>query len=357
MFTKTENSLFYIIRLGIGHRASPPVTITDWEAVKALAAQHGLSAVALDGVYRLPENKRPEETFLAVWKGEVAQEFELIYEQYSKVLSQMSKFFASNGIKMMVFKGYACSLNWPMPNHRPCGDIDMWLFGKSREADELVASDRGIEVHYDYHHYTRFYWWKFRVENHYSFVNVHHHKSNVEMEKILEKLGEDDSYSVDVLGQKVCLPSPNLHALYLLRHAFTHFAAVKISLKHVLDWGFHVQAHSSEIDWPWLVGLLDSFGMHRMFNIFNAICVEDFGFAASLFPELRFSPMLKDRVLAEILSPEFSGETPSALFPRIAFKFRRWRANAWKHRLCYRESLWSAFWSGVWNHLLKPRSI
>ena len=74
-----------------------------------------------------------------------------------------------------------------------------------------------------------------------------------------------------------------------------------------------------------------------MFNLFNIICVEDLGFAASLFPELRFSPVLKDRVLIEIISP--SG------------------ASAWKHRLCYRESLWSAFWSGVWNHLLKPRSI
>jgi len=70
---------------------------------------------------------------------------------------------------------------------------------------------------------------------------------------------------------------------------------------------------------------------------------------ASLFPELRFSPVLKDRVLIEIISPSGTGAAPS--------RFRRWRTNAWKHRLCYRESLWSAFWSRAWNHLLKPRSI
>lgn len=357
MFTKTDNSLFYLVRLGISHRASPPVTVTDWEAVKALAVQHGLSAVALDGVYHLPENKRPEEDLLQKWLQEVRDGFETRYFDYCRVIAQMSKFLSSKGIRMMVLKGYACALDWPKPEHRPCGDIDLWTFGKAQEVEDAVIEGRGIDVTTDRHHYSSFHWWKFLVDNHYTLINTYHHKTTVALEKILEKLAEDDSHSAEISDQKVYLPSPDMHALLLLRHAFSHFAAGDISLRQVLDWGFHVQAHSSEIDWPWLVGVLASFGMHRMFNIFNAICVEDLGFSASLFPELRFSPMLKDRVLAEILSPEFTGETPSAFFPRIAFRYRRWRANAWKHRLCYRESLWSAFWSGVWSHLLKPRSI
>ena len=76
-----------------------------------------------------------------------------------------------------------------------------------------------------------------------------------------------------------------------------------------------------------------------------------------IFPEGEYDKALKDRVLADILSPEFNEEEPSGLIPRVAFKFRRWRANGWKHRLCYKESMWSAFWSGVWNHLLKPSSV
>ena len=94
-------------------------------------------------------------------------------------------------------------------------------------------------------------------------------------------------------------------------------------------------------------------------HIFNAICIEDLGFEPSAFPEgqAQCSPDLKQRVLDEILSPEFDGKVPKAVLSRLAFKLRRWKANAWKHRLCYKESMWSAFWSGVWNHLLKPSSI
>ena len=91
--------------------------------------------------------------------------------------------------------------------------------------------------------------------------------------------------------------------------------------------------------------------------MFIAICIEDLGFDAGLFPKPVYDAALKERVLGELLSPEFAEPMPSGLLRRIMFKFRRWRANEWKHRLCYTESMWSAFWSGVWDHLLKPKSI
>lgn len=94
-----------------------------------------------------------------------------------------------------------------------------------------------------------------------------------------------------------------------------------------------------------------------MFNIFNAIRVEDLGFDAAAFHQVQFSPFVKDRVLKEILEPEFGEELPKNLIPRLVFKYRRWKGSAWKHKLCYKETMWSAFWSGVWNHLLKPESM
>ena len=132
-------------------------------------------------------------------------------------------------------------------------------------------------------------------------------------------------------------------------------------MRQVLDWGFFVEKHGESVDWQYVMGVLDEFGMRELLGVFNAICVEDLSFASSVFHVSESMSEvyrdLKERVLNEILSPEFEGETPSALIPRIAFKYRRWRANEWKHRLCYKDSMWSAFWSGVWNHLLKPRSI
>jgi len=197
----------------------------------------------------------------------------------------------------------------------------------------------------------------FMVENHYDLINVHHHQSNAVFEKILKERAQDDSHYVELCGERVYLPSPDFHALFLLKHTMMHFAAEGITLRQLIDWGFFVKTHGKDVDWPWLEGVLDEFGMRRLYDIFNAICIEDLGFPASMFQRVQYDSRLKDRVLNEILNPEFSGKLPRSTCRRVAFKIRRWRGNAWKHELCYKDSMWSAFWSGVWNHVLKPSSI
>lgn len=360
---RTEEIFLSLVRLGICTNTSGRIAYTDnnqpidWDAIETLAAQHGLSAVVVDGIEGLPEDQRPPKAVLLQWIGETLQSFEYRYDTYKKAIAELAGWYNQHGYKLMVLKGYACSLDWPKPEHRPCGDIDIWLFGKSQEADSLLTKEKRIKVDKNHHHHTVFNWGDFMVENHYDFINIHHHKSNVEFEKILKEQASDDSCVVEANGEKVYLPSPNLHALFLLKHTMIHFAAEGISLRQLIDWGFFVKAHGNDVDWKMVLDVLERFCMKDLFNIINAICVEDLGFDAKIFPQVQFNPVLKDRVLKDILSPEFSNQTPHDLFKRISFKFRRWKGNAWKHELCYKESMLSAFWSGVWNHLLKPSSI
>lgn len=347
-----------LIRTGIGNCSNTITRKQDWTAIKALADEHGLSAIVLDSIDYLPENVRPNKEFLLTWIGEILQNFEQGYVLYEKTIAQLARWYNAHGFKMMVLKGYACSLNWPKPEHRPCGDIDIWLFGKQKEADNILSKEMGVKVDSSEHHHTVFYWKDIMVENHYDFLNVYQHKSSAEMEKVFKELGQDDSCFIELYGERVYLPSVNLHALFLLRHSMCHFAAESITLRQLLDWAFFVKSHSTEIDWEWLEGVLEQYGMKRLYDVYNAICVGDLGFDVKLFPIVQFVPELKDKVLKEILSPKYSiNNLPKNVFKRILFKIRRWKDSAWKNRLCYKESLWTSFWSGVWMHLLKPRQI
>ena len=232
-----------LVRQGIGHESRVLSQDIDWTAIKALADTHGLSAIVLDSIERLPESKRPPQVFLLEWIGEVLQNYEYLFDQYGKAISELAGFYNRHGYKMMVLKGYACSLDWPNPKHRPCGDIDIWQFGEQKVADAVLAKEKGVKLDTSHHHHTVFDWEGFSVENHYDFINVHHHKSNDEFEKILKHLGEDDSHFVELNGEKVYLPSPNLHALFLLKHLMMHFASEGIMLRQVVDWGFFVEKH------------------------------------------------------------------------------------------------------------------
>lgn len=359
MDTNLHEPFIQLVRLGIGKYkdAKKPKKGIDWSEIKALAEMHGLSAVVLDGIEKASLNYQMPLDIKLQWIGEVLQGYEGRYKSYKKAISEMAGFYNQHGFKMMVLKGYACSLDWPKPEHRPCGDIDIWQFGMQKETDSLLEKEKGIKIDKSHHHHTVFQWGNFEVENHYDFINIYHHKSHSRLEKIFKDLGLDDNYYVELYGKRIYLPSPNLHALFLLKHTMLHFVSGEINLRQLLDWAFFVEKHGKEVDWKWLEGILDEYGMMPAFNIFNAICVEDLGFDPGIFHRTQFNPTVKDRALNEILFCESTNKGPTALFTRVVYRYQRWRNSEWKHKLCYKESMWSSFLSGVWGHLLKPTSI
>lgn len=352
-----QDTFLQIVRLGIGHYADRITGEIEWNNIQALAERQGLSAVIVDGVERLPASQRPPKPILLQWIGETLQGYEYRYELYQRAIAELANWHNTHGFKMMVLKGYACGLDWPKPQHRPCGDIDIWTFGKQKEADALLTKEKKIKIDTSHHHHTIFCWREFSVENHYDFVNVHSRKSNAEIEKIFKDLGKDDSHFVTLNNEKVYLPSPDLHALFLLKHAMDNFVSTSITISQVLDWAFFVKKHTKEIDWGWLVGLLEKYRMLEFFNVVNAICVEDLGFSSNLFPFVQFNPFIKDRVLDDTLNSQYDIVDPRCLIPRLLYKYRRWRSNGWKRAFCFEENNRQLFWHGLFSHIMKPRYI
>jgi hypothetical protein len=364
-----EDEFLQLVRLGIGKSKSGTIPKeVDWDAMKALADAQGLLAVILDGIENCHADNpsfaiRPDGLSLIKkleWIGEVMKEYEGRYDAYENAISSLAGFYNSHGIKMMVLKGYACSLGWPNPKHRPCGDIDIWLFGKQKEADAILSKERGIAIDYSHHHHTVFDWGDFMVENHYDFLIVSASKSNKKIESILKELALVDSNKVEIEGVDVYFPSPNLNALFLLRHMLNHFAGAGVNLRNLLDWAFFWERNGEKVDWKFLSGVLDKYTMMDFFHIVNQICIEDLGFDKTIFPETQSSKSdLKVRVLEEILNPKTNKKDAHNphLIPRLLFKMRRWRLNSWKRQLCYKEGNITAFISSVWMHLTKPSSI
>lgn len=351
-----EEAFLALVKLGIGNAAtvSLPNRI-DWDEVETLAEKQGVIGVVYDGA--LSTDLLPLTVKLR-WMGKVMQGYEQRYAFYRKAVADLGAWYYAHGYRMMLLKGLACGVNWPKPEHRPYGDIDIYLFGQYKEADALMVQEfkeQGFKVDRSHHHHTVFQWQGFTVENHYDFVNVHVHRSSRELETILKKIANtNDCLPLTAYG---LMPPANLHALFLVRHMLSHFSGASMSLRQVLDWGFFVKAHHEEVDWKWLVEVLEKYHMKEFFDCENAICVDELGFNASGFPYIQFNPFVKERILKDTLAPEFETKTPKNVWKRVPFKFRRWKANQWKRELCYEDGQFRTFMGGVWNHLLKPAGI
>ena len=177
-------------------------------------------AIAWDGLEQLiaegliPQERQPPLQLKIQWAYNVEQ-IEKRYAEQVRVLSELTAFYHKHGIPTMLLKGYGVSLDYPIPAHRPCGDIDIWLFGQQEHADALLHREKGTAINLEKHHHTVFSLDGITVENHYDFLNVHAHASNREIEKKLQELAAEPEKKVLLGEAPLYLPSVDFNALFL----------------------------------------------------------------------------------------------------------------------------------------------
>lgn len=326
-----------------------------------------VSAFAIDGLQAYVarhQDRRPfsDETIAdkrkrMQWFGQVVA-YERMYAKHEATMAELARVYERHGIRMMVLKGYGLSLDWPVPSHRPVGDLDIYGFGRWREADAVASSECGAKVDDGHEHHTVFSFRGVAVENHYDFINTKAHRDAPAIEARLKTLAEKDCREIRVHDTKIYLPSADFNAIFLMRHMGQHFASEHLNLRQVLDWGFFMRAHSKEVEWKSTIAFLKEIGLYTFFNQINAICIDYLGFSEESFPAIIRNDGLEVRILADILHPEFAGEKPSeGLIHILTFKLLRWWHNRWKHPLVYKEWLLPMFLTLLWSHLRRIKTI
>ena len=170
--------------------------------------------------------------------------------------------------------------------------------------------EKGTAINLEKHHHTVFSLDGITVENHYDFLNVHAHASNREIEKKLQELAAEPEKKVLLGEAPLYLPSVDFNALFLLRHTAGHFAAEKIGLRHLIDWTMFIDRHSEEIDWTALKLIVYKMNMHRFLRTLCALSIDYLGLDESKIPPFERDAQLEERVMNELLHPEFSEKSP-----------------------------------------------
>ena len=355
--TSFHESLLSLIRAIVrGDQGVPLAMDVCWAKVKEEAERQGVQGLCLDAFELLPAEQQPDKEILLEWLG-LTVFLERLYESHRKAIEALSCFYQQNGIKMMLLKGYGLSQYWPKPEHRPVGDMDIYLGSCWQEADRLVSDRLAIKVDDSHEHHTCFTFQGVSVENHYDIVNTKVHESSRELEALFKRIAIFDK-PLKMEKGVIYLPSPTLNAIFLIRHLGQHFAGAEATLRQLLDWGFFMQHEHENVDWELVVSTLKEVGIYRFFQQINAICVDYLGFSESSFPQIEREADLERRIIEDILSPEFGKEKPKGnTLQVICFKIRRFFANRWKRELVFREGIWSQLWYGSIAHLKRFKTI
>lgn len=313
---------------------------TDWQSVFKLAMQHGVAALCLDGIQKI-ENlsvsssiPMPKQCKMQ-WIGAVMQQ-ERQFVKQMQVLKHLSCFYSKNNIKMMLLKGYGCSLNYPIPNHRPCGDVDVYLYGKGGFADTLIKKEFGIQSKQNEDKHSTFVFNGIVVENHALIINTAIHPQLCELEEYFEKEAEN-AIEMEMGDGSFYIPSVNMNALFLAYHTASHFCKDEANIRQLCDWATFIQRNGKNIDWKFVERLAKQSGFFKFFCCLNGIIQDYLGVASDMLPDWERNKVLEQNVVKSIVFPKFVGHLS------VSAKMKRFFANKWKYNMVYNENLCQHF--------------
>lgn len=380
MIASNEKLLLNLIKMALGKSAECALpNALEWSTLFGLSVKQCVPSVVLDGLNKslvsaaLP-GKGVGKTDKLKWLGMLLN-MERQYAIHESVVAALAAVYQSAGYRMMLLKGYGLSKYWPIPNHRPTGDIDIYLMymdsdGKDKcqpawkRADLMMKEKLGVEIDNSHHHHSVFTYKGIMVENHYDFINVHSHRSNQWIEnefKTLALTGSEE-YTFDN-GAKLLFPSPLLNCLFVARHNACHFAAEHLNLRQLLDWALFVEKRNEDMDWDYFWSTAKKMGMEKFVLCMAFIAIEQLSFEKSIFhiPDeyMDFQKCehdLIDKVFDDILHPTDEGNDGKGLV-YVVRRFKLWKRNLWKHRIVYSDSVVSTFYAQIKSHLMKPTTI
>ena len=339
-----------LISLGIG--TEPEVVVPDdidWSYLQSLAERHWLTAVALDGIERIPKDMLPQKKDIIQWIGDTVRQ-ESIYAVRQKAADEMALLFNSNGIRTYVLKGAVVAECYPNPTHRMSVDMDCYLMEDKGNEDvwergNKVMEEHGYKVIRDYYKNSTFILPELSVENHRFFTPFRGNDRLIRLERHLQSLMAADKGEDRFDDSFLYRPPVMVSALFLIEHAYSHFLHEGLTWRHVLDWMLFSRRHHDDLDWTDLEAQIDEFGFRRFYDSYLRM-------GQYLLGEIDKSELSEcDRLMLEDIWSDLDlHETVDGIKGKFSLAGNTWRAR-WKYRHFSEISMPRALWIQVKGYL------
>lgn len=338
--TELQHSFMQLVR------QAPSLDYTpDWMALQSLAAQHVLMSIVVDGLEKLPDERRPPKPLLLQWIGASFNE-ESLYAIQWKTACELALQLKNQGIRTYVLKGAIVAECYPIPQHRRSVDLDCFLLPEEGERDVWEEGNQTIEkagykVQRDYYKNSTWSVPGLTVENHRWLTPFRGNKRLTSLERILQDLIRKDAGESLFDGTWLYRPPVKVSALFLIEHAYSHFLHEGLTWRHVLDWMMFSRRHQEEIDWPQFDKWVDKFGFRKFYNTYSIL-------GRFLLGEVVESELTdKDKLmLDDIWAPLDLHETVKGFKGKLALAGNTWRAR-WKYKEFTDMSWVKALWIQV----------
>lgn len=268
------DSFLTLLRCSLWGGAVPAGFALDgeqWRTLYDLARRQSVHTVMFDVVKELPRSAGLPASLAASWLIG-AQNAERNYARISAIVAKQRSTWTKRGIAAVLLKGLETAALYPVPEHRPIGDIDWYIPDKDWDRAVGVLEDNRIEYRYDSDGDLGYVLGGVVVE--------HHRKGLVE-------------------------ESPEARLLLLNGHIFHHASVSGAGFRQLCDYALALNRYRGQYDEEKYRAMLKDEGLLRWSGLLHGLLERELGVSPDCIPHCgshKVSAKDIDRLLDLVLS-------------------------------------------------------
>lgn len=248
---RIEDIFFTLLRSAIwGTSPVLPGAVSDdeWNVIYAISKEQTVSGIMLDAIAKLPNEQKPDIKLRMQWI--VLQKF--IETQNAKIdnaLANLVTELKENSLNPYLLKGQGVALNYPIPSHRVCGDIDIYFTPKEFDKATEFFSTRGYSLEGDpddAHCETKYR--GIKLEIHKKCATFYTKRLQKQYNETIDSIVASSQADIKIGGCDISVLPPMANALQMLSHMLRHIIFSGLGLRQVCDWVLFVYKYQKYID-------------------------------------------------------------------------------------------------------------
>ena len=242
---------FELIQITLGNRKrfSRVPSEKEWAQLYQLANKQSLTSCLIEGVNKVKDanlnaNVNLKQGLVLEWIGVGLQT-----EAYNKVQNQRAKelyeLFKKAGYKTCILKGQGTALYYEHPEHRQCGDIDIWAVGGRDELLNFVKRRGLMTDGIDYQHANVKFFSDVEVELHFKPSFMYCPNTNKKLQLFFQGKVQKQFENYD---ERVGFTHTTMDfdLVFSMVHIYRHIFSEGIGLRQLVDYYFILRSVKSE---------------------------------------------------------------------------------------------------------------
>lgn len=256
----------------------------DWAAVLAMAQRQTVLGVVAEAVGRLPSSLQPAPAVLSELHRFLVVNAKT-HLRINAVTAEICERFRAEGVEAVLLKGTGLASNYPNPQARQCGDIDLYIPKKHQDRISDLANmwEGATDFHLSKNHLS-FLYKGISVELHFATSRFYSKVDACYQAWTADQLENGAFRALAVGGATLRLAPALFDAIYVLHHLWKHLMSSGIGFRQVCDWSLFMRRYGASLDKEALRKALDDFAFWPVWNLFATLSVRHLGAEWAQFP-------------------------------------------------------------------------